>query len=347
MKSLLRASVMALAAAAFLSVVPASAADQNAPTGTTGLIGIDKIGAAILFLDPVTYKTISSIKTERNPHEVAISLDHKTAYVSIYGPGVYGKNPTPNNKVLIIDLASRAVTGEIDVSPYKAPHGLMLDPQGMLYVSCDAERKLLIIDPKTRKIVEAIDTEGTGHWVSLTPDGSKAYVGNKYDKPYVTVIDLKTRKIVARIPMPDGMEGLAVSPDGKRMIVANGVNPSLVMVDTATDKVLQRVPLENFPKTADGLSHLTRVRFSLDGKKVFASYTPSGVIAVMPITDLRKQKLIGVPEGPMGFAFPADGKTALVTGHDFGSIAIIDITGDGKYVRDFPAGEGVETIAFY
>ncbi len=348
MKFLTRASAIALAAAACLAVIGPAQADQNSPTGNAGIIAVDKIGAAILFIDPVSYATLKTIKTDRNPHEVAISPDHKTAYVSIYGPGVYGKNPTPGTQVLVVDLPSKTVRDVINVLPNKAPHGLMLTADGgTLYISCDMDKQLLKVDTKTLKIVDKIETEGTGHWVAITPDGSKAYTGNKYSVPYVTVLDLKTHKVIGRIPTPHGAEGIAVAPDGKHMAIAVGAEPSIMLVDTATDKILQNVPLENYPKTHADLSHLTRVRFSLDGKKLLTSYTPSGVISVMQVSNLKKQKQVIVPEGPMGFAFAPDGKTALVGAQDFGSIAILDISGEGKYVRDFPAGGGVETLAYY
>jgi DNA-binding beta-propeller fold protein YncE len=57
-------------------------------------------------------------------------------------------------------------------------------------------RRLLVIDPKKRTVEAAIATEGTGHWVAVLPDASKAYVTNKDDKPFVSVIDLKARKLV-------------------------------------------------------------------------------------------------------------------------------------------------------
>src|SRR4029453_10430528 len=87
--------------------------------------------------------------------------DHKTAYVPIYGDGVYGRNPNPGHEIAIIDLESRKQTGTIDVSPYQAPHGIQIDANGTLYVACDLSRKLLVINPKTRTIEAAIDTEGT------------------------------------------------------------------------------------------------------------------------------------------------------------------------------------------
>ncbi len=96
------------------------------------------------------------------------------------------------------------MTGTIDVSPYIAPHGLQVDSKGTLYATCDLSRKFLVIDPKTRTITAAIDTEGTGHWIAVLPDGSKAYVANKNDRLFVSVIDIKARKMIGKVDMPNG-----------------------------------------------------------------------------------------------------------------------------------------------
>jgi len=116
------------------------------------------------------------------------------------------------------------MTGTIDVSPFQAPHGLQVDANGTLYVTCDTSRKFLVIDPKTRTVTAAIDTEGTGHWIAVLPDGSKAYVANKNDRPFVSVIDIKARKMTGKIDMPNGTQGITVSPDGKRVLAADGAH---------------------------------------------------------------------------------------------------------------------------
>jgi sugar lactone lactonase YvrE len=179
-------------------------ADPNNPTGTHGLVLIDKMGSQIRFVDPANFQELSSFETEKAPHDLAFSPDHKTVYIPIYGDGIYGRNPHPGHRIAVVDLASRQMTGTIDVSPYQAPHGIQTDQAGKLYVTCDLSRKLLVIDPKTRAIEAAIDTEGTGHWSAVLPDGSKAYVANKNDKLFVSVIDLKSRKMTGRIPARHG-----------------------------------------------------------------------------------------------------------------------------------------------
>ena len=74
-------------------------------------------------------------------------------------------------------------------------------------MSSDLDRKLLVIDPKARKVTHAIDTEGTTHWIGILPNGSKIYATNKNDGPFISVIDLKTHKMTGKIPVPGGTPG--------------------------------------------------------------------------------------------------------------------------------------------
>ena len=159
-----------------MSVVTAALlADANHPTGTT-------------------FKERSSIKVATNPHDFALSADRKTAYVPLYGDGIYGRNPNPGHEVLIVDMEAAKVVGSIDVSPYRAPHGIQIDNNGMLYVTSDLDRKLLVLDPKARKMTKAIETEGTTHWIGILPNGSKIYATNKSDPPFVRNADLARKR---------------------------------------------------------------------------------------------------------------------------------------------------------
>jgi len=315
--------------------------DPNNPTGTGGLIMIDKRGDVVRFFDPATLKEISNLKLEAPPHELSISPDHKTAYVPLYGDGVYGANPHPGHQIVMIDLTSRKVAATIDVSPYQAPHGLQVDNNGTLYATCDISRKLLIIDPKTRAIVSAIDTEGTGHWAAVLPDGSKAYVANKNDRMFVSVIDLKARKMVGRVPMPKGTQGITASPDGKRVLAIDYTDPQFYVIDTATDKIIDTVVVE---KNTVGPF---RARYSPDGSILM---TANHMNALANIFDARNfhaaQKTMPVGQQAFGIAFSADGKTALVSNHGDGTISVIDVT-KAQVIRTFTAGTGIETLAYY
>ena len=258
-------AVAVLASAAITCTVVARSLppDPNNPTGTHGLVLVDKLGSRVRFLNPDTYEELSNIDVGARPHEMAISPDHKTVYVSVYGDGVYGNNPHPGHNIAVIDLASRQITKMIDVSPYVAPHGIMVDPSGKrLYVTCDLSRKLLIINTSTGATEAAIDTVGTGHWITMLPDASKVYVANKNESPFISVIDLKSRKLTAKVPMPNGTQGIVASPDGKHVLAVDFVVPQLVVINTAHDTVADKVMLQ-------GDNHgAFRVRYTPDGSRI-------------------------------------------------------------------------------
>jgi YVTN family beta-propeller protein len=337
-----KGAFLALAGFAAVALVfAAGRVDPNNPTGTHGLIVIDKIGRHVRFFDPSTFKEISSLEVGVAPHDVAISPDHKTAYIPVYGDGVYGRNPHPGHTIAIIDLASRQVQGTIDVSPYQAPHGIQIDDAGTIYVTCDLSRKLLVIDPKTRSIEAALDTEGTGHWAAVLPDASKAYVVNKNDRLFVTVIDLKKRTIIARIPAPNGTEGIAASRDGKHVVAADHSEPKLLIINPATDTVEVTLPLEGNTKAS------FKPRFSPDGSKLLVCNMSEGLVNVIDTVDPHgKQHVISVGKDPMGFAFAPDGKTVLVANHGDGTVSVIDLS-QNRVVSSFTGGTGVESLAYY
>jgi DNA-binding beta-propeller fold protein YncE len=158
---------------------------------------------------------------------------------------------------------------------------------------------------------------------------------------------LKARKVVAHIPAPRGTEGLAVSPDGRRLAVAEHFATALLLIDTRTDQVLERVPLQGYPLSRPNLNHQIRVRYSPDGRHILASYYPSALVSVIDARDLHRQTLLAVTKGPMGFAFAADGRSVLVASQDWGTISVLDLSGQPHYVGDVDSAGGCETLAFY
>jgi large repetitive protein len=216
-----------------------------------------------------------------------------------------------------------------------------VDDKGMLYASCDLSRKFLVIDPKTGTVQAAIDTEGTGHWAAVLPDGSKAYVANKNDRMFVSVIDLKTRKMIGRVPMPKGTQGITASPDGKRVIAIDFTDPQFYVIDTATDKIIDTVVVE---KNTIGPF---RARYSPDGSILITANHMNALANIFDAKNLRApQKTVTVGSQAFGIAYSADGKTALVSNHGDGTISVIDLT-KNQVVQTFKAGTGIETLAYY
>jgi DNA-binding beta-propeller fold protein YncE len=321
-------------------VMTAAAGGLNYPTGTAGLFLVDKLGAHLRFFDVGANRELASISTPSNPHDFVISADHKTAYVPIYGDGVYGNNPHPGHEIEIVDLDNRSISGVIDVSPYRAPHGIQLAENGLLYVTCDLDRKVLVIDPATRSIRATLDTEGTGHWIALTPSGDKLYVANKNDKPFITVLDLKSASIVARIPAPNGVQGITISPDGRTVIALDIKDPDMLVIDTASDRIVHHIGLKD--QTAGYKPY-----FSPDGSRLIVISERPGTADIFDANNLSgPQTVVPVGSAPMGVAFSNDGRTALIANHGDGTVSEIDLVAL-KVRRTFKAGTGIETLAYY
>jgi YVTN family beta-propeller protein len=334
-----RACLCALLAFSFQAQT--SDREVNNTTGTRGLIMIDKIGGIVRFFDPKTLTEISSLTIDGTPHELAISPDRKTAYVPDYGDGVYGRNPKPGKKIAVIDLDTRTVRSIIDISQHVAPHGLQVDAEGTLYASCDISRKLLVIDPKTLKITAAIDTGGTGHWAAVLPDGSKAYVANKNDRPFVSVIDIRAKKMIGTVPMPNGTQGIVASPDGKRVLAMDLAEPRVAVIDTATDKVMDEIKLTASSRGA------WRARYSPDGATlVIVSVADRTATLLSGANPRSEQTVLNVGSAPFGIAFTADYNTALISNHGDGTVSVIDVK-TKQVVKTFTAGKGIEALSFY
>ncbi len=177
--------------------------------------------------------------------------------------------------------------------------------------------------------------------MAVLPDASKAYVANKNDKPFVSVIDLKARKIVARVPTPGGTQGIAASPDGKRVVVADNGAPQVLIIDPKTDMVVDKIMLEG------GKGGAYKPYFTPDGSKLVVCSENPAMVNIIDAKNLHgKQTVLPVGKDPMGFAASADGKTLLVANHGDGTVSVIDLK-EGRVVKTFTAGTGIETLTYY
>jgi DNA-binding beta-propeller fold protein YncE len=313
--------------------------DVNNPTGDTGLIAIDKRGSRAFFLDPLSFDEITSLGLPARPHEVAISADHRRAFVSIYGNGIYGNNTQPGCTIVVLDLASHAQVGTLDVSPYLAPHGLAFGADGLLYASCDQSGVIAVLDVSSGSVLGAIDAGSHGpHMIAMLPDGSKLYSENEED-PFVSVMSPASRERVRSVPMEGGSAGIIASADGRAVLVVGGQEPVVSVIDTASDTLVRSVHLDGHHQPAQ------RVRCSPNGRFVVVTATEEPLVTLLP-ADLASQTTLQVHAAPMGVAFHPNGRTALVSNHGAGRITVIDLESHA-IERDFACGVGVETLAFY
>jgi DNA-binding beta-propeller fold protein YncE len=303
-----------------------------------GLIAVDKMGGKVLFLDPVSGETILVLDDfERVPHELLVVQESATAYVPIYGDGIHGRNPNPGHLLSVIDLTQRRHVGDIDLSPYVSPHGMLIGPDGLLYVTCENSGVVALVDRAKRMVVGAIETGSTNaHRLAIAPDGRRLYTENEEDAS-ISVIDLSAGKIERQVAMPHPLAGLAVSPDGELLVAVSDQEPVLFLVDSTSFDLVRTVTLDDVPKAAQV------ARYSPDGKVLLVTSLQSATATLIDAT-FTHQTTLGVGKQPMDAAF--HGNSLFVACQGDGSIHVIDLA-SRTVSRRFAAGVGCETLALF
>ena len=309
------------------------------PNGARGMIAVDKIGCKILFLNPRTYATETALKGfQRTVHELLVIPETGRAYVPIFGDGIHGRNPNPGHTLWVVDLLNRKLVCDIDLSPHVAPHTMRLGAEGLIYITCENSAKIAVIDPKTNKVIDAIDSGSTnGHRLCLPDDGKRLYTDNEEDAT-VSVIDVPGRKLIGKIKTPQALAGIAVSGDGATVIAVSDEQPVIFAIDTAKGEVAREVRLEGVEKAAQ------IARYSPDGTLLVVSSLNSDKLSIMDASTFGNQTAITVGSQPMDFAFRGD--EIFVGCQGDGTMHVIDVP-KRRHKHSFKAGAGCESVGFF
>ena len=311
-------------------------------TNSHGLIAVDKMGAKVLFLNPRTYETEAVLDGfKRTVHELlvvpATGGQSAMAYIPIFGDGIHGRNPNPQHELCVFDLGKRAQVATIDLYPYIAPHTLKLGPDGFIYITCENSAVVAVVDRKTNKVVEAIDSgSANGHRLIISADGQRLYTENEEDGA-VSVIDLPKRKLLGKIKTPRPLAGIAISPDGGTVIAVDDAQPTLFLIDTQAGKLREEIVLKDVPKAAQ------IARYAPDNSLIGVTSLNSDTVSLID-PSFKQQTAIKVGSQPMDMAFHGDELFVACQGD--GSVHIVDIP-NKRHKGSFKAGTGCESLGFF
>jgi YVTN family beta-propeller protein len=270
-------------------------------------------------------------------HEVIASPDGKLAYVPIYGNSGVGKPGTDGSNMIVIDIASRKVVGNVDFGRGVRPHCPIFGPKdGMLYVTTEIDKTISIIDPKTLKIIGTIPTgQPESHMLAITADGKRGYTAN-VGPGTVSVLDMQGRKTLAVIPVSSQVQRIAVSVDGSMVFTADQSKPQLAVIDTSTNKVKAWVPL---PAPGYGSAATP------DGRWLVIAVPDANKVAVVDLSAMKVAHTIDVPSSPQEVLVRPDGKVAYVSCLTSKKVAAIS-TADWNVEKLIEAGPGVDGLAW-
>jgi DNA-binding beta-propeller fold protein YncE len=233
------------------------------------LVVLNKSEHTASLIDPESGKTLAKLPVGRGPHEVIVSIDGRTAYVSNFGP--YGICPagdtmckTPGNTITVLDLAERKVKATYNYGSNTGQHGSVISRDSKyVWVTSETPQSLLEIDATTGKIVNQWMTkQERSHLVVVTPDEKKFYVSNTVSGS-VSVIERATGAVNV-ISIEKGAEAITISPDGREVWVGMPFDNKIAVISTAKDELTEMLE--------SGGNQPQRIRFTPDGKEVWVSH---------------------------------------------------------------------------
>ena len=283
---------------------------QQATTSKTVLVALNKAGASLTIIDPKDMKTLGSVPVGEGPHEVVLSADGKTAFVANYG------NQTPGSSLSVVDLEAKKEIRRVDLMPLLRPHGLQ-EVGGKIYFTSETNRLIGRYDPATNRVDWLMGTgQNATHMIVVTPDQKRIYTAN-IGSDSVTAFEVTPNPNnpwkMTHIAVGKQPEAIEISPDGKEVWAGLNVEGAIDVIDTATNKVKEKLNIGQRPY---------RIRFTPDGKKVLLTVIVLPTQQGQPVTgelvvldaatrkELKRMKLDGAP---FGVVTSKDSKTAFIT----------------------------------
>jgi YVTN family beta-propeller protein len=302
------------------------------------LLVVEKGSESLGIVDPVAGQQVASVPEGGvTGHEVAASPDGRFAYVPIYGNSGVGRAGTDGRNMVVIDVATHKVVGNVDFGKGVRPHFVTVGPRdGLLYVTTELTNSVTIVDPKTLQVVGSIPTgQAESHMLALSHDGRRGYTSN-VGPGTVSVLDLEARKALAVIPVSGNAQRIAISRDDRWVFTADQTKPRLAVIDTTTNTVKQWIALPGigFGGTA-----------TPDGRWFLLALPGAHKVAVVDLAAMQVARTIDVPAAPQAVLVRPDGQRAYVSCDLSGQVAEIDLA-EWKVARLIQAGKLADGMAW-
>jgi YVTN family beta-propeller protein len=326
--------------AAGIAAALAATAAMAAPTPHAVLLSIAKDDRTLAIVDPVTLAVVARVPVGADPHEVVVSADGRTAYVSNYA---YGKYHT----ISVVDLVAQQALPAIDTRPLDGPHGLAT-AGGKLWFTSEIAKALGRYDPATHRIDWILGTgQDRTHMLWVAPGQSRIITAN-VTSGTISIIDRGPPLLqpLDGPPSPNspaggaggtvapwtpptegwlntvistgaGVEGFDIAPDGRTLWAANANEGTISIVDLATRRVSRTF--------STGLALANRVKFTPDGRRVLVSQFFGPDVVVYDAESTAVVARIPAGRGSAGIQIEPNGARAFVALWRDNALEVIDL----------------------
>jgi DNA-binding beta-propeller fold protein YncE len=338
-------SLFLLLSVIYLMTFPSHSRAQARSRAKTGsvLLVANQGDRTLSIINPATVKQIAAVPEGGiTGHEVAASPDGRTAYVPIYGDSGVGKPGSDGRNMVVIDIATRKVIGNVDFGHGVRPHCVIYDPNSdLLYVTTELDQTVTAVDPHSLKVVGTIPTtQAESHMLAISHDGRRGYTAN-VGPGTVSMLDMTARKTITVIPVSPTIQRISISNDDSMVFTADQTKPQLAVIDTSAIKLKTWVPL---PAIGYGTAS------TKDGRWLLVAMPSINKVAAIDlgakdVGTLKVVRTIDVPHGPAEILMRPDGKVAYVSCPGSNQVAAIDLE-QWKVEALIDAGEYADGLAW-
>jgi hypothetical protein len=178
---------------------------------------------------------------------------------------------SPDERLLLASYREGAVSGIaiFDLSQPEAPPVRLATGTGAADIAIDADSRFAfvtaadadrawIIDLAAGQIAAAVPTGRHPVAVGYSALARRAYVAASDGT--VTVLGTEPPGALASVTGPDGLAALKVAPGGRFVLAASPEGGQVAVLDTATDRIVQRLAVEGRPDAIGFTDHLAYLR---------------------------------------------------------------------------------------
>ena len=185
---------------------------------------------------------------------------------------------------------------------------------GLIFVSNEKSNNLIVIDPKTHKVIREIKTSRRPRDMHFSVDRTKLYVACG-DVDVIDVIVVAKLEVISRIPTGPSPETFVVDEQRRRIYVANEEGSTLSIIDMDQAIIVHEVPTGAEPEG---------VLLSEDGKIVYVTSEVGDIVHMVDAEGGHVLQDVVVGTRPRRFAATPDRKELWVTAELSGEVYIID-----------------------
>ncbi|QES91006.1 YncE family protein [Rhizosphaericola mali] len=263
------------------------------------LLGISKVDHKLVLMDAKTYQVLNKVDIGEDPHEVTVSSDGKTAYVSNTGFGSL-------HEINVIDLVHQKAIKNIDTRPLWGPHGLSYT-NNELWFTAQGSKAIGRYNPQTDSLDWSMGTgQNVTHLLYVKKDAKQIYATN-VESGTVSILEEKlvqpmippTGKLPPNakprldwdqtlIPVGVGAEGFAVTPDENELwtIKPDG---TIAIINLSEKKLEQTINSK--------VLGLHRIGFSNNGKLAIIVSVRTGDLLVYDVAKRQEIKRLNIGQG--------------------------------------------------